>query len=438
MTEQLRTKQRIAYIDLAKGLACCLMLVGHAISPHLLHMGIPGWMLVALVTVAAPMFFFASGMNVVTFYDAYSKRPGFKVTRFYLLSVLVLFVLSFTYTINRMSFGMWQIFQCIAVSTGVTLLLVRKRLPTWAMLTIFLVGYIIWFRFWTAIEVDLAVIRAAAEDREIFKDSVMFIHSLPPLIRYLFAHFSLLPWVCFVIIGAATYRSIRTNPGMRDRWAIFYAALLVFGLISRRFWPSQPLWLNNVMDLFFRNYPFYFFGHLGATGLFIIALDVWYEGATACRNKVLSRLLALVEFCGKESFVFLIYHWLVLTVIQMIYNPLSAGTILGEPPWKHHMIYVIALPVTLLTLRFSVRLGEYWRTSGSFNLQAGFVLIVGSLLALAAGASGRLTGMLLISFAPCLAFAYSYPKIRLWLRKRYSGPAPAKPEVAPTAAPTSS
>lgn len=407
-----------------------MMLIGHALSPNLLHMGIPGWLLVSIVTVAAPMFFFASGMNVVTFYDAYSQKPGFKVTRFYLTSVAVLFVLSYTYTINRMGFGMWQIFQCIAVSTGLTLLLVRKKLPTWAMLTIFFVGYIIWFRFWNTINIDLGIIRAVSEDRQIFAESVKFIHSLPPLMRYTFAHFSVLPWACFVLIGATTYRSIRANPGKRDRWAIFYGAMFIFGLISRRIWPSQPVWLNNIMDLFFRNFPLYFFGHLGLAGLFIIALDVWYAGADAARNKIVKRALGLIEYCGKESFVFLIWHWLVLSVVQMLYMPLAADSVLGEAPWKHHMIYVIALPLTLMTIRFAVRLGERWRATDSFNITAALVLGLGTLLSLAALGTGRITFAMLISFAPCLAFAYSYPKIRFWLRKRYSGPVKTKPELA--------
>ncbi|HPM78831.1 MAG TPA: heparan-alpha-glucosaminide N-acetyltransferase domain-containing protein, partial [bacterium] len=195
MTDQLRAKQRIAYIDFAKGLACCMMLIGHALSPNLLHMGIPGWLLVSIVTVAAPMFFFASGMNVVTFNDAYSHKPGFQVAKFYLAAAAVLYVLSYTYTINRLGFGMWQIFQCIAVSTGLTLLLVRWKLPTWAMLMVFFAGYMIWFRFWNMINIDLAIIRAVSEDRQIFTESVKFIQSLPPLMRYTFAHFSLLPWV---------------------------------------------------------------------------------------------------------------------------------------------------------------------------------------------------------------------------------------------------
>jgi len=430
LTAQLRAKQRIAYIDVAKGLACCMMLIGHALSPNLLHMGIPGWLLVSIVTVAAPMFFFASGMNVVTFNDAYSQKPGFQVAKFYLAAAAVLYVLSYTYTINRLGFGMWQIFQCIAVSTGLTLLLVRWKLPTWAMLMVFFAGYMIWFRFWNMINIDLAIIRAVSEDRQIFAESVKFIQSLPPLMRYTFAHFSLLPWVCFVIIGATTYRSIRTDPGKRDRWAIFYGALLILGLSSRRIWPSQPVWLNNIMDLFFRNFPLYFFGHLGLAGLFIIALDVWYAGAEAARNKLVKRALGLIEFCGRESFVFLIWHWLALTVVQMLYMPLAAGSVLGEAPWKHHMIYVIALPLTLLTMRFAVRLGELWRATASFNLSAGLVLVLGTLLSLAFGAMKMGVLMMLVSFAPCLAFAYSYPKIRFWLRKRYSGPGKPKAETA--------
>ena len=85
--EQACAKGRVAEIDIAKGMACFLMIAAHFISARLLPFG----------TFAAPLFFACSGMNTILLVER--TRDNRRYDLFHLLFPVLLFLGGSTYTV---------------------------------------------------------------------------------------------------------------------------------------------------------------------------------------------------------------------------------------------------------------------------------------------------------------------------------------------------
>jgi len=427
MGEKPRTAQRIGYIDMTKGIACLFMVMGHQMSFSFADMTVVEWLMLAIPGgFAATSFFFSSGSNVINFNDRYGNHPNFRAFRFYLLSMAALFLMSYTYQINRMAFGMWTLFHAIAASTAITFLFIRKRIPTWALMAIAFGFYTVYLVFWTKQLPEMERVRQIEDAMTAYAESYKYALSFRPFVRWLFFHFSFLPWFCYVLAGAATFRSIRLRPHLRPWWLAFYSGMLVLGVTSPLYF--NQWWLHDTpLDLFLRHPPIWFGSWIGLAGLFIVGCDYLYKNADDMTG-LSRRIWRYVEFLGRESFVFLIWHWIWLTGVNLSWKAIFNGRPLGQYPYNLHGCWIFATIGILLTMPLAIKLGEKWRSLPGFGWQAGAMMVGGSLLALGAMATGNIIAGQIISFGPCLAFCFSYPRVRGWLRKRYtvkSKPSPA-------------
>jgi len=406
---QLSEPARVTYIDVLKGIACLLILIIHASVPRLGELPTPDRVVLTFIFASTHLFFFTSGMNVVNFIGRYETNREFRMTRFYLAAAVLLFVLSICYSVNRGSMRLPQIFQGIAVCTAFTYICLRFRLPNWALALLAMLLYGLWLVFWQRQAPVLADMRLLNFPDEL-KRFDQWSRTLPWVIRFLFFHFSLLPWVSCSLLGAATYRSLSTNPAGIKWWAAFYLLLPILGALSRLA-PGleQPLLLQSFADMMLRNFPFAFGIWVGAVGLLVLAMARRHHGGQGAVGHFL-------QFVGRESFLFLVWHWVFLT----IFFPVGQlGPLAGGRPGAY-LPMILASAVVYPTLPWAVRLGERWRRRTHFAGEALAVLIIGTLPGVLAFLTRGLIPLprMLLSFPACLAFAYLYPELRRSLRRR--------------------
>ncbi|MBZ0272780.1 heparan-alpha-glucosaminide N-acetyltransferase domain-containing protein [bacterium] len=390
--------QRYHEIDLLKGLACYLMLVGHAMRA--LPAGLPSLsafdkIVLYIMDFSGPMFFVASGMNVLTFVDRNRGKPGFSMTPFYLASAAVLFFLGYTYNFSVMSilFGVPDIFQGVAICTAVLFLVARFSPPAWVYLVLAGVAYAI---YWP-VRMNLEPTREA-------------ILAMPLWERQLFAHFSLFPWIVFFLIGAALYRT-RTREGEIAIGALFVAMIAGSFLLPQAFF-------GDMFQLMLRGVPGYVLQTGAASGLIFLVMRHLYRGAGK------NRLLGALEFAGLESLLFLILHFF-LIVMSLFLLPKSGM----------YTRAVIIVAATAVTLPLFARLRERFSKRASFVGGAMAVLLVTFVFGVVL--SGRAFPVSrLFAFASAFAFAFVFPDLRAKLRARWTHIVP--PKDAPASGRTSS
>jgi hypothetical protein len=169
---------------------------------------------------------------------------------------------------------------------------------------------------------------------------------------------------------------------------------------------------------------------MGVTLAVVLAAFRWYPGADAVRSAIGRRVSAYLEFLGRESFLFLIWHWLILRVTGL---PLLALEARSEQVNLRAVAYghwLLATVIVVLTMPWIARVGARWRARPGFVVQSGVVLALGTapgLLAFLTLGVVRPPAML-FSFVGCLAFAFLYPELRNRLRRHFSKSAtPAAP-----------
>lgn len=260
-----RPGSRRVEIDIAKGLACLLMIAAHSISVKLLPFG----------TFAAPLFFACSGMNTILLLA--KTRSDRRYDLFHLLFPLLLFFGGST-QIVIMHGGVLRVapefLQCIALSLLALFLLSRAfRNPLH-------VGFLFPVPFLAQ----------------------QLLRLIPPLAlrgtpwEYLFGTgFALLPWLGFFLFGAflldrGRQLSFRL-PGMLA--VAFAASHVLAGMKLEKFWMSLP----------------YVFLALLAVSLAYLASHWLVHRAGRAPGKVLAGALALP---GRNALMFLYLHYLAL------------------------------------------------------------------------------------------------------------------------------
>lgn len=410
---------RVYAIDLLKGIACLTILYAHATAPSLERLSLVEQVLFSSIFVAAPLFFFVSGMNVVTFLAKYEGRAGFRLNTFYLAAAALLFVLSFCYSVNRGSLRMPQIFQGIAMTIAATYILLRLRIPNWALAAISVGVFALWAPFWEA-QLPLLEQMRQYGFRESVDPTNEWLAAIRPGARYLFVHFSLLPWVGYTLAGAATYRSLRDRPTGAKWWLLFYLAMLAVSVVTLLVprWQAQPLLVNRYPEMLVRCSPFFYFQWMGLSGLIGLAMLRWYHGADRFTGAA-RRATALLEYLGQQSFLFLIWHWAFLSVLLIFGGALEKAPHLGQVHALVYLPWLLGTVGVIWTIRWADRLGQRWRQRPRFVWEAAAVLV----LCTAPGIIGFFAKgfvpfpRMLFSFGGCLAFAYLYPELRLRLRR---------------------
>jgi len=296
------------YLDWVVGLACIFMMLGHAVTSLRMPTPLSIWTLqVEINNAVLSWFFIGSGMNVAR--TALRDRgTGWRSAAGYVLAMAALFVLGIAYSMNRRTLGFMDLFQCVAACTTVTYLLVRRRWPGWALLTIgtllfaAVVRYSYQYFGYLPLETSQAIIKETL--------------AWPLWERFLFVHFALLPYVGWFMTGAVIYQWIGT-PREKILW-IFFAAL-----IGLSFWAP---WYTprSLVDFFFRYKIDYVFRTGGIGGLLLLAARRWYHGAW--------RVNRAIEFIGRESLLIFILQWFIADTIGTWLA--VAGARSGQPTWK--------------------------------------------------------------------------------------------------------
>ena len=439
MTE--RTTQRYAEIDLLKGLGCALMLIGHAIRLKMPAPGVADKIILHIMDFSGPMFFFASGMNVMTFIERNDKKPGFDAKRFYIWSAVVLFFLGFTYNFNRASLGFMDIFQGVAVATVGVYLLMRTRLPTWAHFILVALIYGFYAQFRVRLELDQIVpnfhemrtaIPPGADILYFLKNAVFrtLIKSLGPGRTWMFVNFSPFSWGTFFYVGALCYRSVVQRKKSIWPWAAFFAVLFVTApwVLHNVFAPGKSLldaiFLPSYLDLILRGIPSYVMMTLGGAGLTYLLMRRFYKGADATKNRAGRWLAARFELLGKESLLFLVVHWWVLDTIVMLLkigNTFVRGA--GGTAYEIDIYARAALTLvgTFITVPWFARLRDRISRTGSFGTKVAVFMVLTFFFSI-----------VFILFSPSFAhyltygtsfgFAFVYPYLRGKLRRKYTKP----------------
>lgn len=407
-------QKRYHEIDLLKGLACYLMLTGHALraAPGGFDaLSVLDKIVIYAMDFSGPLFFTASGMNVCTFFDRNHAKPGFAALRFYLGQAALLFVLGYTYSlaIGSLAVGIPDIFQGVAVCTAAMYLLVALRLPAFAYLGLLFALYAVYWPFRAEIEALMTSLNCAPtwssiepSGREAVMAAARAVRELPLWKRQLFAHFGVFPWLSFFFVGAAVYR-VRSRVG-EIALAVFFLAMIVASV-----WLPQPFF-SSPFELFFRGLPpGYVLQTGGASGLLFLAGRHLYKGAGT------NRLWSGLEFAGRESFLLLILHFFLITV-SVVFLPglnmyarsvlIIAGTAFLLPRFARRRDVMAARPG--FEKRMLVLLAVFF-AAGLFVSAAPPLYVV-----------ARLFG-----FASAFAFAFVFGNLRTRMRSRCTLPRPA-------------
>lgn len=410
--------QRLAYIDMLKGTACQIMIFAHAMTMQFGRLNHSEKVFFTFIIYPAGLFFFASGMNVVNYLQSAARKKNFRADRFFLLAALALFLLSLPFSLNRNNLLMFQIFQGIAVCTAGAYLCLRAKMPDWLLAVLAIALYFVWLRDWHTVAPRLAELRAMPDGDPLSRQTRAFIAELPLWRRALFANFSLLPWLNYTILGCAWYRHQQRRPGRNGVWIALFIVLILAGLISVRMprFHLQPHVLDNNADMLFRNTPLFFFSWLGLTGLSAIAAAKWYRGAATMKHPEWRKIWHYVEYSGRESLMFFVWHWVVLMGCTMLVRLLNTVFNWADLPLARHLVWILAVPLTAVTLPFVVRLGEEWRDFSNFPLVAGLVLFFGTLWSLISMLRIGESKFWISMFAS-VVFGMYYPMVRQSLRR---------------------
>jgi hypothetical protein len=429
--------ERYAEIDLLKGLGCVLMLVGHAIRIKMPAPGVVDKVILHLMDFSGPMFFFASGMNVMTFIERNEQKPGFNAKKFYLWAAAGLFFLGYAYNLNRISLFFMDIFQGVALSTVIVYLLMRTRLPTWAHFIIVAALYGIYAQFRIRLELDQIVpgfhqmrlgIPPDADIAYFLKHNILkdFVLTLGLGRTWLFANFTPLSWGVFFYFGALCYRSVVQRKKRALPWVIFFAAIFCAApwVLANLFAPGKSLldavFLASYLDLIMRGIPSYILMTLGGAGLAYLAMRRWYRGTGAIRNRAARWVAARIELLGKESLLFLVVHWWVLDTIMM--GLLIVNAISRRPPGAGFEMNIYArAALTLTGTAFAVPLFARLRDRVSQTEQYGWKVsaFVVVMLFLSAVFRSLALGHYL-TYGASFGFAFYYPYLRGKLRRKFT------------------
>ncbi|MDP8225352.1 MAG: heparan-alpha-glucosaminide N-acetyltransferase domain-containing protein [Candidatus Lernaella stagnicola] len=429
---------RYPEIDMLKGLACVLMLIGHAVRVDMPAPRALDKIILYIMDFSGPIFFFVSGMNVMTFLERNRDKPGFAADRFYYMAAILLFVLGYTYNINRVSLAFFDIFQGVAMCTMAVYFLMRSKLPTWAHFAIMAAAFVFYTQFRVRLQLDMVIpdfsalkaqIPSGADFMVAIKPIRTLLSELGPMRRMLFVHFSMLPWVVFFYMGALCYRSLVSGSGSERPWWILFSVLFAAGPVVHlvdggRVFPQ--MFLDSYLDLMIRGIPSYVLITVGGAGLSYLLARRFYKGAKAYTNRAVKWMFAHLETLGKESLLFLVVHWWVIATVRLPIMVVAKRGGLGEAlPWaEEYSRAIIVLVATLFFVPFFAAIRNRWDQANRYGLKMGLWMGFAIFCAL-----------LFLPFSPFLSnyasygssfgFAFLYPYLRRRLRARYTQLPPA-------------
>ncbi|MDP8222424.1 MAG: hypothetical protein P9L99_03625 [Candidatus Lernaella stagnicola] len=388
-------------LDWIKGIACIFMLMLHAV----VMIGVPNrhvlWTVqFQFIHQFYAWFFMASGMNVWRSVSRDMNRDRRRALTSYMLMTAALFGLGIVYSMNRRMLGQMELFQGVAACTAISYLILRRNWPNWSLIvvSVLLFGATAnWSYFYydmlPAGKIDALIPQlfdaqtwhdyplvinakalqasfANAELRPLVVDrlhrlfNLLVIHEYPYWKRFLFVHFSLLPWVAWFLLGGVLMRLAGSR---HEKWLY----LLFGGFLAASFY--APWYVPRIqMDFYFRGKIDFLFWSSGIAGISILLTRRFYKGRLKI-NKA-------IEFIGRESFMIFILQWI---FVDFVCLPLSLfGGRTGAATWKVFPLAQIGtVLVTFYLARFfaqrrdaNILKPSYFRFWGIFTLIFGVVV----------------------------------------------------------------
>ncbi|MCB1155241.1 hypothetical protein KDL45_16405, partial [bacterium] len=223
------------------------------------------------------------------------------------------------------------------------------------------------------------------------------------------AHFSPLPWVVFFLFGAALYR-IRTRRGE------IAMSLLFLAMIGLSF-TLRPAFFIDPFELIFRGVPTYVLQTTAVGGLAFLALR------RAWPDKPRFVIWRILDFAGRESFMFLILHYFLITLLVIV--------IMGARGQGHDAVWMTMYPRaaiivvgTALLLPVAARLRDRVAVIPGFIPATLVALAVLGFASAAMNAPQLYVTARLAGFGAAFAFAFVFPSLRVKLRTHFSDPPP--------------
>lgn len=345
-------------LDFLRGLALIVMAVGHPIRANI-YEGPIDIDPVRLVMnrygeLFSCLFMFISGINVQNFLASAAKNPGFDATGFYVKSAVALFVLGWTYNLQVQTALFMDIIQCMALGTLVAYLMLRFRVPTWAMV-LFVAALFV---------AALALVGPGPVTNETMQRVRPY--------RYWIAMFGPIPWLAYYVYGLVIDR---VSSG-RGKDVLLYGGIAVFALGHAL---PELRGTEPAVHLLKVNARFVVMS-LGLLPAALIACQRLYRGRSSIGRAI--------EFWGVESLVFLVFHW--IWIFYLFYPQLRVQKIAGEGAavW---FTGLLTLAIMAATVRPIAGLRDRWLRSPNFGRRAWTVLgiaMLGWLLA-----TGRVAGL---------------------------------------------
>ncbi len=377
--------QRFYEIDFWKGVGCLCMVMSHPLRWQMVieEAGGPPMPLLAkwivqYIDIGAVFFFMASGVNVLSFVRRNLGKPDFEATRFYLLQAFCLFFMGYTYSLalGTAHLGVPDIFQGIALGMIATYLLLAWRAPNWA---IFVAAAIMF--------------GAAGFVHAVYPHTKEGFEALNPAVRFLFNHFSFFPWAGMLMLGAMLYR-VQSRKWLMAL-GVFFAFLLAGGLM----FTSRPIILDHY-QMMFRADASYVTRNVSVAFLLMLVFRQIYQGPHK------NRVLALLEYTGKESFLFLVHHFAVIFFLVAIGGQ-----------WMNPFLRMgLAVVVTFATLKKVADYRNRISRKPGFVKKAMLPVLIFSALSIWQLVAGRIPASMILAFPATYAFSFVFPSIRIKLK----------------------
>lgn len=308
-SEKLNRPPRRRELDLLRGVALIVMVVGHPIRAALDRPGMDParFFMNYYGELFSAFFMFMSAINVTNFIASAKRDPLLDPTRFYVRSSIALFLLGTSYNLCVGTLPVIDIIQAVALGTLFVYLLLSWRVPTW--------GFgLITLAFWGF---GLYCVSPSPVTNETLANLEPF--------GYLFKLFGPIPWFGFFTYGIFVDRI----PRNRTEVALLplFAALFIAG----HFLPVQSGTMPAVALL--KANLRYFLLTAGLFPLLLIVTRRWYRGgqevAAAARAlgasgpfwtekapAFVARFGKMFEFWGVESLIFLVFHWAIIDLLK--------------------------------------------------------------------------------------------------------------------------
>ena len=405
-------------IDFAKGLACLMMVFGHTGF----YMGICverppclSWTWI-LAESSVALFFMATGMNVIHYVRHNENKKGWGPTRTFLITNLALFILGLSYNLNRQSLGLMDLFQGIAAAAFITYIPFRRKWPSWAIAVIAIEFFLIAFAPNLTLDDTVTSGYIVVSTKEFIQSlNPNYAHAdlmgkyltmmtqildIPLWKRFLFVHFSVLPWTGCALLGGLVMRHARSR-SESFLWLLFIGALLAS--LTFPFFQAR-----HAVDYFFRGRPDYVLRHVGIAGIIVLGLRRAYVGR--------GKWPKWVEFVGRESLLIFIAQWVLIEFLTIFIRP--RVSIISLLLFTALIYWLMTMIVRFFAKRRDKGIDSMSYVKKWFGIQISFSIIA-AVLHFGIDMPGHTNINLahLFSFVSAIAFAMAFPSLKTVLKK---------------------